>query len=224
MHRIIALALLAAAAATPALAQTGGRFAIGAQAGTTGVGAEAQFQATPMLTLRAGGDIFSYEDEYEGGRFTYEGRAEFTTASVMADLHPFDNAFFVSGGAYVGKREVEVAAIPRGNEVVGGAVLTPQQFGALVGAADFGGAAPFLGLGWNNTFRTSGRIGFKAVVGAAIAGEPEVTLRREGGQTLPGPVQTAFDVEREREERELEEDLKDFRILPVAQVGVTFRF
>ena len=224
MHRIIALALLAAAAATPALAQTAGRFAVGAQVGTTGVGAEAQFQVTPMLTLRAGGDVFSYEDEYEGGRFTYDGRAEFTTGSVMADLHPFDSAFFISGGAYIGKREVEVAATPRGNEVIGGAVLTPQQFGTLVGAADFGGAAPFLGLGWNNTFRSRGPIGFKAVVGAAIAGDPEVSLRREGGATLAAPVQAAFDLEREREERELEEDLKDFRILPVAQVGVTFRF
>jgi hypothetical protein len=225
MHRIIAFALLAAAAASsPALAQTGGRFAVGAQAGTTGVGAEAQFQATPRLTLRAGGDVFKYDDEYEGGRFRYDGEADFSTVSAFVDLHPFANPFFVSGGGYFGSRTVAVAARPTGPVTIDGFTFTPDQFGTLRGEADFGEAAPFAGLGWNNTFRTAGPLGFKVLVGATFGSEPEASLRREGGTGLSPAAQAVLEADRQREERELEEDLKDFRILPVAQVGVTFRF
>ena len=222
MHRIVLGVLIAATVAGSAAAQS--RVAVGAQAGTTGLGAEVEVQASPMLTLRAGGDWFNYDDEFDGDRFQYEGEADFSTLSAMADLHPFNNSFLISAGAYFGERSVAVAATPRSNETVGGVVLTPAQFGSLVGDADFGSTAPFIGLGFNNTFRTRGPIGFKAVVGATFGGEPDVQLRREGGMTLPANVQAAFDVERAQEEQALEDDLEDFRILPVAQVGVTWRF
>ena len=222
MHRLVLGLLIAVAMAGSAAAQS--RVAIGAQAGTTGVGAEVQFQASPILTLRAGGDWFSYDGDFESDRFQYDGNAEFTTVSAMADLHPFSNSFLVSAGAYFGERTVSVQATSRNNETVGGVVLTPAQFGALIGDADFGSTAPFLGLGFDNTFRTSGPIGFKAVLGATFGQSPDVALRREGGIALPPNVQAAFDAQLVQEEQALEEDLEDFRILPVAQVGVTFRF
>jgi hypothetical protein len=188
------------------------------------VGAEAQFQAAPNVTLRAGGDLFKYEDEYEGGRLRYDGEADFSTVSAFVDLHPFNNAFFVSGGGYFGGRTVEVAARPTGPVIVDGFTFTPEQFGTLRGEADFGDAAPFAGLGWNNTFRTSGPLGFKVLLGATFGSDPEATLRREGGTALTPAAAAVLEADRQREERELEEDLKDFRILPVAQVGLTFRF
>jgi hypothetical protein len=224
MHRLVLGALAATLMAGSAAAQTDGRVAVGVQAGSTGLGGEVQFRVLPILTLRAGGDMFSYEDEFDGGRFQYDGEAEFSTVSAMADVHPFDNAFMVSAGAYFGERTVEVAARPSGFETIGGVTLTPAQFGSLVGDADFGSMAPFVGVGFNNTFRTRGRIGFKAVLGATFGEDPSVELRRDGGTALAPNVQAAFDVEREREERELEQDLEDFKILPVAQVGLSFRF
>ena len=70
MSRLLLLGVaFAALSAAPALAQTSGRVALGAQIGTTGVGAEVQVQASPMLTLRAGGDLFTYEEEFETDDF-----------------------------------------------------------------------------------------------------------------------------------------------------------
>jgi hypothetical protein len=140
------------------------------------------------------------------------------------DLHPFRNSFFVSGGGFFGERTVEVAGTPSRDVVIAGQVFRPPRFGRLVGEADFGSSAPFVGLGFNNTFRTSGRIGFKALVGAAFGGSPTVELRREGGEVLTPTVQAQFDADREREERELEQDVEDFKTLPVVQVGLTYRF
>ena len=37
-------------------------------------------------------------------------------------------------------------------------------------------------------------------------------------------IQDEFDAEVEREEAELESEIEDFKILPVLQVGVTYRF
>ena len=217
-------AAFAALATSSAAAQTGQRVAVGAQVGTTGLGAEVQYQATPTVTLRGAADIFSYEDDFETDDFNYQGRAEFTTGSVFADLHPMNSPLFVSGGVFFGKRMVEVSATTSANQTIGGQVFTPAQFGTLNGQADFGGAAPFLGLGWNNTFRTRGPIGFKIMAGAAFGGDPEVTLSRDGGIPFPAPVQAAFDAERAQEEEDLEQELEDFKVMPVVQVGLTYRF
>ena len=225
MSRILLLgAAFAALSAAPALAQTGGRVAIGAQIGTTGVGAEVQVQATPMVTLRAGGDLFTYEEEAETDDYDYDAELDFSTLSAFVDLHPFQNPFFVSAGAYFGDRGVDVTGRPTQNVVIGGQTFTPADFGQLVGDADFGSSAPFLGLGWNNTFRTSGPIGFKIVAGATFGSDPRVELRREGGIALPPSIQAQFDAEVEQEEADLERELEDFKILPVLQAGVTYRF
>ncbi len=225
MVRTLAFALFAAAAAGSASAQTSsGRFAVGVQAGTTGLGAEAQFQTTDFLTLRAAGDVFSYEDEFETDDVRYDGEADFSTLSAFVDLHPFRNALFVSGGGFFGERTVQVTGTPARDVVIAGQVFPPPRFGRLVGEADFGGTAPFLGVGFNNTFTTAGRIGFKVLVGAAFGEEPTVDLRREGGDVLPADVQASFDAEREQQERELEAEIEDFKTLPVVQVGLTYRF
>lgn len=225
MLRTVSLALLLAATAGSAAAQSDrGRFAIGAQVGTTGVGAEGQFRANDHLTVRAGGDFFSYENDFETDDVSYTGEADFATVSAFVDLHPFRNAFFVSAGGFFGDRTVEVAGAPSQNVIIAGQVFPPARFGRLIGEADFGGTAPFLGIGFNNTFRTGGRIGFKAVLGAAFGGDPTVELRREGGEVLPAEVQTQFDADREAEERELESEIEVFKTLPVLQLGLTYRF
>ena len=224
MQRLLLGTALAALFAVPAFAQTPGRVAVGAQIGTTGVGAEIQVQASPIFTVRGGGDLFKYDEDFETDDIAYSGEMDFSTVSAFVDMHPMNNPFFVSAGAYLGGRTVEVTGTPSQNVTIGGQLFTPAQFGRLVGEADFGDAAPFLGLGWNNTFRTTGPIGFKIVAGATFGSDPTVDLRREGGMTLPAPIQAQFDAEVQAEEAELESELEDFKILPVLQVGLTYRF
>lgn len=225
MIRLFAFSLLACLAAAPAFAQSGsGRFALGAQIGTTGVGAEGQFRVSDHLTLRAAADVFRYDEEFETGDIAYDGELDFTTGGAFIDLHPFGNALFVSAGGYAGERTVQVTGAPNRDVVIAGQVFPPARFGRLVGEADFGGFAPFVGVGYNNTFRTGGRLGFKILAGAAFGEDPTVDLRREGGDVLTPAIQAQFDAEAEREERELEQELEEFKTLPVVQLGLTYRF
>ena len=225
MQRLLLGVAIAALTAGTAMAQTGGPVAVGAQVGTTGVGAEVQFQVSPMITLRGGGDLLKYEqNDVETDDYDYDAELDFSTASAFVDLHPMDNPFFVSAGVYLGDRGVTVEGRPNRDLVIGGQTFTPAQFGRLVGEAEFGDAAPFLGLGWNNTFRTAGPIGFKVVLGATFGSDPTVDLRREGGTALPPAIQAQFDAEVQQEEDDLERELENFKILPVVQAGVTYRF
>jgi len=225
MTRLFACALLASLVAAPALAQTNpGRFAVGAQVGTTGVGVEGQFQVSDRVTVRAGADLFRYDEEFDTGDIGYDGEIDFTTAGAFVDLHPFGNALFVSAGGYAGERSVKVTGTPRRDVVIAGQIFPPARFGRLVGEADFGGFAPFVGLGYNNTFRTDGRIGFKILAGAAFGEEPTVDLRREGGDALTPAVQAQFDADTAVEERRLEQELGNFKTLPVVQLGLSYRF
>lgn len=218
------VAVVAAVSAAPAVAQDS-RFAVGPQIGTTGIGAEVQFLASDRLVLRAGGDFLKVDEEFESDGIDYDGELDFSTGSVFVDLHPFANPFFVSAGAYFGGREVDLVAQSAGGSVeIGDQIFTAEQAGRIQGDLSFGDTAPFVGLGWNNTFRTEGRWGFKAVVGAAFGEDPEASLRRTGGVAIPAEVQTLLDAELRQEERELEEDADDFKVFPVLQVGLTYRF
>lgn len=225
MTRLFLLAATAVALlAAPALAQES-RFAAGPQIGTTGLGAEVQFRATDRITLRVGGDFLKVDEEFESDGIAYDGELDFTTGSAFVDLHPFESPFFVSAGAYFGGRDVDLVAQSAGGDVeIGDQIFTAEQAGQITGDLTFGDFAPFVGLGWNNTFRTDGRWGFKAVVGAAFGEDPEATLTRTGGVALPAPVQTALDAELRDEERELENDADDFKVFPVLQLGLTYRF
>jgi hypothetical protein len=226
MLRTVSIALLFAATAGAASAQGFGsdRVAVGVHAGTTGFGVEGQFRATDRINLRAAGDFFKYDEEFSTDDVNYAGEIDFQTASAFVDLHPFNNPVFVSAGAYVGERTVGFSATSNRDAEIGTVVFTAAQIGTLTGQADFGDFAPFVGVGFNNTFRTRGPIGFKAVVGAAFGEDPTVTLRRTGGVTLLPAVQTLFDTELRKEERELAEDAKDLKTFPVVQVGLSYRF
>lgn len=226
MLRTLSLALLAAAAAGAASAQTAGgeRFAIGVVGGTTGLGVEGQFHANEYINLRIAGDAFSYETDFGTDDVDYASEIDFKTFGGFVDIHPFANALFVSAGVYSGDRSVSVSATSNQNAEIGDVIFTPAQIGTLTGTVDFGGGAPFLGVGFNNTFRSGGRIGFKALAGAAFGEDPTVELRRSGGAPLAGPIATQFDQELRKEERELAEDAKDLKTFPILQLGLTYRF
>lgn len=227
MLRTVSIALLTLAATAGAASAQGmgpERFAIGVNGGTTGLGVEGQFHATPYVNLRVAGDMFNYDTDFSTDDVDYQSEIDFQTISGFVDVHPFNNAFFVSAGVYGGDRSVEVRATSNRNAEIGNVVFTPAQIGTLTGTVDFGNTAPFLGIGFNNTFRTNGRIGFKAVAGAAFGEDPTVQLRRTAGDPLPIAIATQFDQELRNEERELQEDAKDLKTFPVVQLGLSYRF
>ncbi len=225
---LLTAAVAASCLAGAASAQAGpdGRFALGANAGTTGLGIEAQFKVNRKLTLRGGFDSLQFDEEVDGDGILYDGELDFSTGGLFADFHPTGSAFFLSAGAYFGDRQVTVTGTPSpGTTVeVGDDTFTAEQVGTLDGELDFGGTAPFLGLGWNTTFTSQRRVGFKVLVGAAFGSDPDATLVRVGGTTLSPADQARLEAELRAEEIEIEEEVDGFSVYPVVQLGLAIRF
>jgi hypothetical protein len=223
---LFAAAVAASAFALPAAAQTAPaeRFAVGVQGGTTGLGVEGQFAASDRLTLRGTVDVFQYDGDFSSDDVDYEGELDLNQGGLFVDYHPTGGGLFVSGGAYFGERKADIRATANTSVEIGNTVFTAAQVGTLQGEADLGEVAPFVGVGYNNTFTTAGRLGFKVLVGAAFNGDPDVTLSRVGGVALTPAVQAQLDAELRNEEAEIEDAADDLSIFPVLQIGLAYRF
>lgn len=212
---------VAAAAALFALPAGAQNMAVGVNLGTPGVGVQASAKVSDLLVLRGAIDGLSVSRDEDYSDIDYDGKAKLMTGGVFADLHPGGGAFFISGGAYVGKRKINLRAQPTAPVEIGGATFTPAQVGRLDGEAELSNFQPFLGLGLDNTYVGERGWGFRALAGVAFSKRPTVNLTASGG-TLS--TDAAFQARLRAEEAEARDDAKDFRYFPVLQLGLTRRF
>ncbi|MEM1150980.1 MAG: hypothetical protein AAGI03_10525 [Pseudomonadota bacterium] len=213
--------LAAAMATTGAASAQDSNIAIGAGVGTPGANVDVAFKVNDFLRVRGGGNLFQFDEDVDIDDITYEGELDLSGLSVAADLHPFSNSFMLTGGAYFGTKEIGVSASPNEAVTIGDTIFAPDEFGSLVGDVSFEDTAPFIGLGFDNTFTGSGNWGFRAVVGASLFGSADVSLDSVGGTLSNDPNLQA---ELEAEEAKIEEDVEDFELYPILQIGLTYRF
>ena len=220
---LIALSLLAVSAGAAEAQSRHPRSPITAalNAGTTGVGAEVQLSLGPVFVLRGGIDTLGYDFDETYSDIDYSGRFDFDTVSGFVDLHPFLNGVLISGGAYVGNRTINLNGRPTAPVDIGGATFTPAEVGTLSGRIKLSDTAPFVGVGYDDSFYREGTWGFRGMVGVAWSQEPEVGLSSSGGTLSNDPI---FRARLEQEAREIQEDAKDKALFPVVQLGVTARF
>ncbi|NBB51326.1 hypothetical protein GVN24_23870 [Rhizobium sp. CRIBSB] len=219
MTRLIisTLATLALSAGT-ASAQS---MAVGASLGTTGAGIEAQLKLGPIFVLRASVDRLDHniDETYDG--IDYAGAFAFDTLGGFVDLHPFGNAFLVSGGAYLGDRDISLGATPSMPVEIGGTIYSPSQVGTLSGTIKLQDLAPFVGVGWDDTFTRRSAWGFRALAGLAFSDTPEVALDSTGGSlSNSATLQDRLD----DEAREIQGEVEGYGLFPVVQVGLNYRF
>lgn len=215
---LTALAVLGALAASPACAQN---MSVGVNVGTPGVGVQLSAKVSDLVVLRGAIDGVSISRDEDYSDIDYDGKAKLMTGGVFADLHPGGGAFFVSGGAYVGKRKINLRAQPTAAVDIGGETFTPAQVGRLDGEAKLSNFQPFVGLGFDNTYVGERGWGFRALAGVAFSKRPDVNLTASGGTLSNDPD---FQARLREEEAEARDDAKDFKYFPVIQVGLTRRF
>lgn len=216
MIRAAMLSLALTSAAGAGSAQT----AASVHVGTAGAGAEVKMALGPSFVVRVGVDRLRHDFDQTYSGVDYGAELDFDTVGGFIDLHPFRNAWFVSGGAYLGARELRLEAQPVIPVEIGGAMFTPQQVGKLTGAAALSDTAPFVGLGFDNTFTGRWRVGVRALIGVAVGESPNVTLTSQGG-TLSDNA--AFRQRLDAEAARIEEEA-DYGLFPIAQIGLSYRF
>ncbi|MEM6536517.1 MAG: hypothetical protein AAF668_02175 [Pseudomonadota bacterium] len=206
---------------SPAHAQEQNRFAVGVNAGTLGVGLDVQVRATNWLVLRGGGHFADINIDREFDGIDYSADVGLSNGMATVDIHPFGNAFFISGGGVFGPKTIDLAATPAEPTQIGDQVFTPEQIGSLVGSVEADTAAPFVGLGFDNAVLRSGRVGVSFLAGVAFTGEPSVALAAVGGILESDPI---FLDALADEQDQLEDDVRDFQYLPVVRLGLTIGF
>lgn len=215
------LAAAIAIAAFSASAADAENLSIGVNLGTPGVGVQASAKLSDMVVLRGAIDGISISRDEDYSDIDYDGKAKLFTGGLFADLHPGGSAFFLSGGAYVGKRKINLRAQPTAPVEIGGQTFAPAQVGRIDGEAKLSNVQPFLGLGFDNTFVGERGWGFRALAGVAFSKRPDVDLVASGG-TLANDAN--FQARLATEEAEARDDAKNFRYFPILQVGLTRRF
>lgn len=204
------IALLTGAGAASATAQD---LALGAKAGTTGVGMEITLGMTEAVNLRGGIYGLDYGRDFEESGIDYDGDLKLRSAALLLDWHPGGRGFRVTAGAYANGNELRGRA--EGNLDIGDSTYDVR----LDAKADWDRFAPYLGIGYGNAVR-GGPWSFSFDAGVMFTGSPDVRLSADG----PGTGDPGFQDDLRREEQSLEDELSDLEYYPVLSLGLSYRF
>jgi len=198
------------------------RFAVGLTAGSDGIGGDLQYSLNRYLVLRGRGTWLEATYTGNSNSLHYSGRFDLSEGGGFVDIHPFANAFTVSVGAVSGPRRVDLSASYRTSVAYQGQTLTPVQLGTVGGAATLSPTAPFVGLGFDNTFTTRSRIGFKFLAGVAFSRQLQVELHPTSGLATVYPQIIEPDLI--QTEQEIRKDGDILSTYPQVSAGLTFKF
>jgi hypothetical protein len=216
MERINKLAGLAAVLALGVVSGTAGAdvFAIGAKAGTKGLGFEGVLRMTQTINLRGGHFAYDYPTDLSETSVAYDGDLRLRNTALLADWHPFYGRFRLTTGGIRTRNEFKGTA--NGMVKVGEA-----RYPAVLDAtAGWRGVKPYLGVGIGNAFR-SGRWSFSSDFGVMFTGSPEVAVDSSGNDPM---LLAVFGDELAKEEADLREELSDVKYFPVLSLGFAYRF
>lgn len=132
----------------------------------------------------------------------YTGNLKLSTVALLADWHPFDGTFHLTGGMMLNNNKYEATG-------------TDQATGATANATvTFNKTAPYLGFGWSGQAKNTG-FSFKSDIGVLFQGAPNATL------TSANPTLAA---NLANEQATLNDKLKNFKYYPVVSVGIGYAF
>ena len=218
-----ALALLSASsAAAQADLLSPDRFAVGGTVGTDGVGGDLEYSLNRYVTLRGRGTYLDFDYSGNAGQVHYSAKVKLAEGGGFLDLHPFANPFVVSAGAVAGPRRADVTLFYRRSVTVDGVSVAPATLGEGAGHADLSSPAPFVGLGFDNTFTHRGHFGFKFTAGVAFSHPPDARLAPVSGLALQNPGLIAPYIS--QVEYDVRHDGEFLAYYPQVSAGVTYRF
>jgi len=189
--------------------------AVTAKLGSLGLGVEGTFGLAEHFNARLGLNRYDYDrsDTVSGIRYDFDLKLK--SISLFADWHPFGSAFRFTAGL-----------MSNGNELTGSSTSDSLDIGnstyanvGLDAKLDFDSAAPYLGVGWGNALAASKGWGFNVDLGVMFQGAGNVSLTPTGaGASFIDPADLAM------EERNFEDDIKDYKYYPVFSFGVSYKF
>lgn len=211
------LLLLTALATMPlsgqAMAQ--GMVSAGVTGGTLGIGPELGYRMSETLGIRGNATFLSVSHGFDSDDIDYKGKVKLKSVGMMVDLYPFGGGFRVSAGARINGNNGSVKASPADDVEINGKSYTPAQVGTISGKADTKNFAPALTLGYGGGLSSGFTFGIEA--GALFQGRV-----RLDNFTASGGGVAAADLEAER--LSLQKDVDDYKVYPILQLVLGYRF
>jgi hypothetical protein len=219
---------------------------------TLGFGPEVSKNLSPKINFRIGLESLRDIDKRTKRRVRNRFDLKLRSFSFLFDWHPFGGSFRTSVGMLLNRHTLRVDAVPTETLTLDGADLSDDALSAAIlrrlnlttlnlsdsvtingsdvltarGRVRFNDFAPYLGIGWGNTTRADRRLYYTVDLGVAFHGSPEVEL--DVGGALAEVVRehgaSELNAFLAREERRLEDDLKDLDVFPVVSFGLSYRF
>jgi hypothetical protein len=212
MRRPLWIAMMLVIPGTPSVLSAQG-LAIGARAGTLGLGGEAAFGFSDVLVLRGGFGVFPYEydDTFEDQEYTVTIPSSLWTAGV--DLYLGGGPIRIMAGVMGRTDDVEMYSEFAEGAEIGGKVYDAP--GSLTGFLKQYAVAPFAGIGFGK--HTEGGFGFFLDIGAAYSGKGEIVLTAAGPVAQEEGIQESLQAEADQ----VEEDAGGLlRVWPIVSVGI----
>jgi hypothetical protein len=207
----IAFALITAIAGgwQPAVADT----ALSARLSTLGYGVELTRALSPKSNLRFGLNNATFDRSATESGINYSMDLRLSSGSLLYDWHPFSGGFHTSLGVLYNANKLDAQAITTEPVTIGD---TTYPAGTnLTGRIDFNRGAPYLGVGWGNAVGARKKTSFTFELGVVFQGSPNVKLNASAGVS-----QSDLD----KEERELRDELAEFKHYPVVTFGFGYKF
>lgn len=214
---MLAVALLGAAAGVNAAE---GSWSVGVTGGTLGIGPQVGYRFSEHAGVRASATFFDYDRQEDIDDIDYDASLKLQSFGAMLDWYPLGGSFRLSAGARSNGNKIDLVATPSATETVeiGDEVYTGAQLGTLTGKADFKSFVPAVSLGWGGKFKSGLTFGFE--LGVLFQGRPKLDLVADG----PLANNAIFKAELAKEIARAEDDAKDFKLWPVLQLNLAYRF
>jgi hypothetical protein len=163
--------------------------------------------------------LFSYSTDFDDEGINYDAKLKLGAIPIAVDVFPFKNWFRIGGGVVINLTEATGTGKPTsgGQITIGDTTYNITDLGQVNGKVKFNRAAPYFGIGFNNPIKKSGRLGFFVDLGLLYQGSPVTSLTTT--KTVAG-LQPEID----KQLSKTKNDLSDFKLFPVVQLGFSYKF
>jgi hypothetical protein len=192
---------------------TGQGLALGARAGTLGLGGEVAFGLSDVFVLRGGYGFFpwEYDDTFDGQDYTVAFPPSMWSAGI--DIYLGGGPIRIMGGVMGRAGDVEMTSEWTDSQEIGGVVYDVP--GAIAGVLKQDAVAPFAGIGFGK--HTAGGFGFFLDVGAAFSGTGEIEMSVSGPVALVPGIEESLQAEADQVEEDIGGLLK---VWPIVSMGI----
>ncbi|BBD98598.1 hypothetical protein SAMIE_1020990 [Sphingobium amiense] len=195
------------------------RLYAGITGGTLGIGPEVGYRLSKNIGIRANASFLSISHGFESDDIEYDGKVKLQSFGAMLDVYPFGGGFRLSGGFRINGNKARATAEPSGGTYdINGTTYTAAEIGTLRANTDIKNFAPALTLGYGGGLSSGFVFGVEA--GALFQGRVRIKPLTYTG-TLDS-AELRADLEAERQS--VQDDIDGYKVYPILQLTIGYRF